>query len=91
MLSQKTGEVYELQRKIRELEEKIEGLRTSRRVLMNIIELLEKTKKQEVSRLKIENRKLQRTNQKYARLLLEKNKEIIVLQSRINTNSLTIS
>jgi hypothetical protein len=91
MLSWETGEVNILNRRIRELEEKIEGLRMGRRILMNIIDLLEKTKKQEISRLEAENYKLQRANQKYAKIILERNREILLLQNQLKTNSLKTS
>ena len=47
-----------LRRRIQELEEKIEQLRLSRRVLMNLIEKIEKTS-WFLRRLEKENRKLQ--------------------------------
>jgi len=78
MLSWETGDINDQRRRIRELEEKVEGLRMSRRILMNILDLLEKTKKEEISRLEAENHRLQKANQK-----LEKNREILFLQNQL--------
>ncbi|HHV72248.1 MAG TPA: translation initiation factor 2 [Clostridia bacterium] len=83
MLSWETGDINDQRRRIRELEEKVEGLRMSRRILMNILDLLEKTKKEEISRLEAENHRLQKANQKYARMILEKNREILFLQNQL--------
>lgn len=72
-----------LQRRIQELEEKIEQLRLSRRVLMNLIERMEKEKATFLSRLEKENKKLHRANCRYARSLLQKNLKILELESRL--------
>jgi predicted RNase H-like nuclease (RuvC/YqgF family) len=72
-----------LRRRIHELEEKIEQLRLSRRVLMNLIEKIEKDKLGFLSRLEKENRKLQLNNYRYAQWLLRKNRQIVELESKL--------
>ncbi|MCL4441065.1 MAG: translation initiation factor 2 [Firmicutes bacterium] len=72
-----------LQRRIQELEEKIEQLRLSRRVLMNLIEKIEKDKSTFVTRLEKENRKLHKDNYRYAQSLLKQNRRIVELQNRL--------
>jgi len=71
------------QRRIQELEEKVDQLRLSRRVLMNLIEKVEREKTFSLNKLEKENRKLHRDNYKYARWLLNKNRQIIELQSKL--------
>lgn len=73
---------YLLQR-VQELEAKVEQLRLSRRVLMNLIEKMEKEKTFFQTRLEKENRKLHRDNYRYARWLLKKNLRIMELESRL--------
>nr|WP_026176904.1 hypothetical protein [Desulfurispora thermophila] len=80
------GEQQELvyfKRRVQELEEKIEQLRLSRRVLMNLVEKLEKEKNFCLSRLEKENKRLHLTNYRYARWLLCKNRQIMELKSRL--------
>ncbi len=87
-----------LRHRIQELEEKIEQLRLSRRVLMNLIEKIEKDKlgflKTEkdklgfLKRLEKENRKLQLNNYRYARWLLRKNRQIVELESKLQDYAL---
>lgn len=72
-----------LQKRIEELEDKIEQLRLSRRVLMNLIEKIEKDKSGFVSRLEKENRKLHKDNYRYAQSLLKQNRRIVELQSKL--------
>ncbi|GAB6157543.1 translation initiation factor 2 [Desulfotomaculum varum] len=72
-----------LQKRIQELEEKVEQLRLSRRVLMNLIEKIEKDKSMFVSRLEKENRKLHKENYRYAQNLLKQNRRIVELQNRL--------
>ena len=72
-----------LQRRVKELEEKVEQLRLSRRVLMNLIEKLEKEKTNFQNRLEKENKKLLHNNYRYARWLLCKNRQIVELESKL--------
>jgi len=71
------------QRRIQELEEKVDQLRLSRRVLMNLVEKVEREKTFFLTKLEKENRKLHKDNYKYARWLLKKNKQIVELQTRL--------
>ncbi|WP_366921762.1 translation initiation factor 2 [Metallumcola ferriviriculae] len=73
-----------LSRKIEELEEKIHHLRVSRRVLMNLLEKVERERKQDLERLEKENRKLQQANSKYAKDLISKNRKLIELEQGTN-------
>ncbi|OAT86767.1 translation initiation factor 2 [Desulfotomaculum copahuensis] len=77
------SEMEYLQQRVQELEAKVEQLRLSRRVLMNLIEKMEKEKIYFQTRLEKENRKLHRDNYRYARWLLKKNLRIMELESRL--------
>jgi len=76
-------DVSYLRKRIQELEEKVEQLRLSRRVLMNLIEKIEKDKSGFVNRLEKENRKLHQDNYRYALRLLWKNRQIVELESKL--------
>lgn len=73
--------------RVLELEEKVEQLRLSRRVLMNLIEKIEKEKAGFLTRLERENRKLQQNNYRYAQRLLHKNRRIVELESILQDGS----
>lgn len=79
-------DTYYLLRRVNELEEKIALLRISRRVLMNLLERLEKDRCLFEARLKRENKRLQRDKCKYARLLMVQNRRIVELENRLNRN-----
>lgn len=72
-----------LRGRILELEEKVEQLRLSRRILMNLIERIEKEKIGSLNRLERENRKLHLDNYRYAKWLLRKNRQIVELESKL--------
>jgi len=73
---------------VQELEEKVKQLRLSRRVLMNLIEKIEKDRAGFLNRLEKENRKLHQNNYRYAKWLLYKNRQIVELELKLhNTNS----
>lgn len=74
------------QRRVQELEEKIEQLRLSRRVLMNLLERLEKERCNSLTRLEKENRKLHSLNLRYARSLLQKNVQIRELEAKLQNS-----
>ncbi len=80
-------EIYYLRGRVQELEEKVEQLRLSRRVLMNLIEIIEKDKTGFLKRLEKENRKLHKDNYRYAQKLLRKNRQIVELESKLQENS----
>jgi predicted RNase H-like nuclease (RuvC/YqgF family) len=77
-------DVNYLQRRVKELEEKVVQLRLSRRVLMNLLERLEKEKLQYGARMERENKKLHQDNYRYARRLLYKNKRIVELEAQLD-------
>ena len=76
-------EIIFLKNRIQELEEKIDHLRFSRRVLMNLIERIEREKGGSLARLEKENKRLQQSNSKFAKSLLKKNLEIMELESKL--------
>ncbi|MHB8984738.1 MAG: translation initiation factor 2 [Eubacteriales bacterium] len=65
------------------MEEKLEQLRLSRRVLMNLIEKIERERAGSLYRLEKENKKLHKDNCLYAKKLLNKNRQIVELQSKL--------
>lgn len=76
-----------LKARVQELEEKVEQLRLSRRVLMNLIEKIEKDKTGFLNRLEKENRKLHQDNYRYAKWLLLKNRQIVELESKLDDSN----
>ena len=68
--------------KIDKLKKEIENLRTSRRILMYLVERLEKERQQ----LELENKKLQKNNYRYAQAIVQKNIEIVELRTAENKN-----
>lgn len=75
-------EVCYWQHRVEELEEKVEQLRLSRRILLNLIEKLEKDRLYSLTRLEKENKKLHLANNHYARSLIEKNIQIVEMESK---------
>lgn len=76
-------EAVQLKARIRELEEKLAQVRLSRRVLLHLLEQVEKERNLFLQSLERENRRLQQTNARYVRSLLKKNQQIIELQSKL--------
>ena len=68
-----------LYQRIEALEERLEQMRLSRRVLLRILEQSEEDKKNQLSRLERENTKLQKQNCYFAKSLMAKNNEIMNL------------
>ncbi len=75
-------EIWELRARVQELEKQVQHLRTSRRVLMNLLEKCEREKRLVSSQLEKENKRLQMNNVRYARWLMKNNIRIVELQSR---------
>lgn len=73
----------ELEQKVSELEQRVEHLRVSRRVLMNLLEKVEREKIALIHNLEKENMRLQRDNSRFAKWLFSKNRQIVELQERI--------
>ena len=69
--------------RVRELEDKVEALRISRRVLMNLIDALEKERKEQLSSLQRQNERLQRSNSRYARTIMCRNVRITELEEKM--------
>lgn len=80
-------EVYLLRAKVQELEHRIEHLRVSRRVLMNLLEKVEREKILLVRKLEKENLRLHRNNTRFAKWIFSKNREIIKLQEEVSAAS----
>ncbi len=77
-------EVKVLRTRVAELEQRIEHLRVSRRVLMNLLEKVEREKITLVNRLEKENCRLQKDNMRFAKWIFAKNREIVQLQEQIS-------
>ncbi|ACL21120.1 hypothetical protein DesLBE_0249 [Desulfitobacterium sp. LBE] len=69
--------------RIGELEQRVEHLRVSRRVLMNLLEKVEREKVALIHKLEKENIRLQRDNTRFAKWIFSKNREIVQLQEKI--------
>lgn len=69
--------------RIGELEQRVEHLRVSRRVLMNLLEKVEREKVSLVHKLEKENIRLHRDNTRFAKWIFTKNREIVELQEKI--------
>ncbi|MEL7568020.1 MAG: translation initiation factor 2 [Dehalobacterium sp.] len=81
-----SSEYQIMKNRIEELEERIEHLRVSRRVLMNLVEKLENEKNTILTKLEKENRKLQRNNALYAQSIILKNRRIMELEAAMENN-----
>lgn len=78
-----TNLIEELRARVQELEDKVEALRISRRVLMNLIDSLEKEKREQLTKLETKNEKLQKNNLRYARAVMNSNIRITELEKQI--------
>ena len=78
-------EVKLLRSRVGELEQRVEHLRVSRRVLMNLLEKVEREKVSLVQHLEKENVRLQRDNQRFAKWIFSKNREIVELQEKMES------
>lgn len=74
-----------LKHRVEELEDKVEQLRLSRRVLMNLVEKTEAEKTCFLTRLEKENERLSQNNWRYARCLIRKNRRIWELETRLQS------
>ncbi len=82
----KADEMAELKRRVQILEERIAGLRASRRILMNLVAAQEREKRSRIQRLEQENHRLQRQSTRYAKAVLERNIRIIRLEQSVRRN-----
>lgn len=81
----------ELNRRVKMLEERIQGLRASRRILMNLLAAQEREKRSRIQRLERERDRLQRQSSRYARAVLERNIRIIRLEESARQEGESIS
>lgn len=72
--------------RVGELEQRVEHLRVSRRVLMNLLEKVEREKVALVHRLEKENVRLQRDNKRFAKWIFSKNREIVELHEKMESS-----
>jgi len=79
-------EIKILRARVGELEQRVEHLRVSRRVLMNLLEKVEREKVALVRNLERENVRLQRDNKRFAKWIFSKNKEIVELQDKMESS-----
>ncbi|MBC8015693.1 MAG: translation initiation factor 2 [Sporomusaceae bacterium] len=75
--------IEELRNHIQEQEEKIAALRVSRRVLMNLLDNLEKEKHKQLIILEHQNEKLHKSNCHYAQKIMVQNSRIAKLEEKI--------
>ncbi|AET68963.1 hypothetical protein Desor_3474 [Desulfosporosinus orientis DSM 765] len=80
-----TDEIKLLRARVGELEQRVEHLRVSRRVLMNLLEKVEREKVALVRHLERENIRLQRDNKRFAKWIFSKNKELVELQDKMES------
>lgn len=81
----------ELNRRVKMLEERVQGLRASRRILMNLLAAQEREKRSRIQRLERERDRLQRQSSRYARAVLERNIRIIRLEESARQEGESIS
>ncbi|MGE5674757.1 MAG: hypothetical protein ACM3XM_12950 [Mycobacterium leprae] len=86
-----SDEVAQLRARIRMLEERIKGLRASRRILMNLVAAQEREKRARIQRLEQENDRLQKQSTRYAKAVLERNIRIIRLEESLRRTQEDIS
>lgn len=77
----KSERQYLLQ-KIAQLEEKVSQLRVSRRVLIQLVERVEHEKSSLIEKMERERKNLKKQNAKYARIILEHNKQLYKFQEK---------
>ncbi|KGK86686.1 translation initiation factor 2 [Desulfosporosinus sp. HMP52] len=80
-------EIKLLKARVGELEQRVEHLRVSRRVLMNLLEKVEREKVALVRNLEKENVRLQRDNKRFAKWIFIKNREIVELQDKMESSA----
>jgi len=76
-------EVQAFRERIRLLEERVRGLRPSRRILMNLLAAQERERRALIARLEAENGRLQRKSARFARAVLERNIRIVRLEESL--------
>lgn len=82
-MGEETSLVEELRCRVRELEDKVDALRISRRVLMNLIDAVEKEKRDQTAKLATQNERLQKNNSRYAKAIMHRNIRIRELEEQL--------
>lgn len=77
-----TDIIVVLQHRIKELEDKVDALRIGRRVLMNLVDAIDREKREQIHRLQSLNEKLQRDNCRYAKAIMFRNVRITELETK---------
>ncbi len=72
-------EIMLLRERVVALENQLESFRLSRRVLMNLIEKIEREKNYNIEQLEKENKRLQINNKRYARNIMKNNSRFMEL------------
>jgi len=83
-----TEETTLLRRRIRELEDRIQALRSSRRILMDLLSLQEKAKETRIRQLERENRVLRRRAREFAQRAIERANAFHQLKDRFRGNGI---
>ncbi len=86
-----TAELNWLRERVRVLEDRVQGLRASRRILMNLIASQEREKRARIRQLEAENARLQKQSSRYARAVLERNIRIVRLEASLHREEQGIS
>lgn len=68
--------------RIRQLQDNVFSLRMSRRVLMSLLEQVQSSQQEEITRLRKQNASLQKQNRSFVGRLWEQNQRIVDLESR---------
>jgi len=76
-------ETQALRDRVRLLEERLRGLRSSRRILMNLIAAQEREKRALIQQLEAENGRLQKQSARYAQAVVERNIRIVRLEESL--------
>jgi septation ring formation regulator EzrA len=74
--------IGELRVHIDQVEEKLTALRVSRRILMNLLDNLEKEKCEQLALLENQNNKLRKSNWHYAQTIMFQNSRIAKLEEK---------
>lgn len=88
---ERVDEVDQLRQRVRVLEDRVQGLRASRRILMTLIAAQEREKRSRIQRLEAENTRLQRQSSRFAKVILERNIRIIRLEQNLQPEEESIS
>jgi hypothetical protein len=80
--SQQMQEVQELRARVQLLEERVRGLRASRRILMNLLASQDREKRGRIKQLEAEVQSLRHRSLRYARAVMESQIRYVRLEQR---------